>query len=395
MKDIRQIYARRNTVYSILDNRARRTRRTRRRRRTRRTMRTRRTRRTLYSIQRTSVSAQLLGFTIRGCASLFRASHSILRLRKIRRKYKTYQIGKHSHIYKSRSCICVMFLRSVLYVLSGAYYIYYMRNIQASITSSVVYAPYWARFITILFICSAIAKRKRKRKCMRSIQKKNKFAVYVRYRKCLSFLKKECIRFAYGLPVVYTYTLRLFYATCSMTLHDSVLPTSNTSQIIELLMQRYNRRAQLRRVDYYSSVLKVSMHRALSYSNYILPLRKSFWSPDKLLDFLLLLVSLDVDLTRISYRDVVTILMRGRYKGRAINDDIYKDNTRSKSKSKHRGGVTKYTKTADSLGKIGIVNSLFFDLSFFLKLNYDMDLFKFYSFCKCMCSSSTKLGTVL
>lgn len=113
-------------------------------------------------------------------------------------------------------------------------------------------------------------------------------------------------------------------------------------------------------------------------------------------DFILLLASLDIDSHNISYRDIITALMRGRHKKKAILDDIYKDNNMSKSWSKKRSSnATRYRKMSSVFGKVGILNAAFFDLSFFLKLNYDIDLYTFYSFCKLVCRGSMTLSTAL
>jgi hypothetical protein len=376
-----------------------------------------------YRSGSTTVTLHKVGFSLCSGASLFSALHRIVRLRKIRRKYKCYYVCKQSSIYNAISCLDVMFIRSVLYILSGVSGLSYLRSILVNV--KFWETAHWVTILRYILGCCITHKRirqnKRKRKhnnkMMQAHTQKNKNnnknkqkqkhkriskhtkrkkrIYYVRYNAYRSLSTKIYNRMMCRSHVATLYAWRLFYISSSIMNTATVEVRSSISPITELFWQLYENKAHHLRVTYYRSVLQISLRRALSYSNQILPLQKSFWSPSRLRDFILLLVSLDVDLTRIRYRDVVTILMRGRYKYNALHDDIYKDNNRTKSKSKHRGNVTRYRKTDESLGKIGIMNELFYDLSFFLKLNYDTDLYRFYSFCKLMCSGNMTLGTAL
>lgn len=140
----------------------------------------------------------------------------------------------------------------------------------------------------------------------------------------------------------------------------------------------------------YRKVLGTHISRAMRYN--ILPL--GYFSASELCDFILLLLSLDIDFIHISYSELVSMLVRGlRYRRYGNDEDAFDSVASARARTSKNMRIS--PKYEYERGSIGIIESDYFDLSFFLILNYDIALYDFFVFCRFIGADNITLSNAL
>jgi len=166
------------------------------------------------------------------------------------------------------------------------------------------------------------------------------------------------------------------------------------SSIAELFYKLKYRNAISDRVSFYGKILKTHITRALRY---ILPSFSNVFDVSALRDLILLLISPAIKLHKIRYSTIVSLLCTGRRnhkKKQILRSYMYRERL---IKYYQKYPLSKYKMKTRPMPKrrTGIPKAGYFDLSFFLKLNYDMDLYKFVAFCRAFCNDYTTLRSAL
>jgi hypothetical protein len=182
--------------------------------------------------------------------------------------------------------------------------------------------------------------------------------------------------------------LRMFYvASCININKNTVLYNNTFSNVYDLMNTLQNSVVQYNRFKYYGKVIKSYINSALSYN--ILPISDLGFTRNELYRLVMLLLSTDIEIRHIRYSDIVRILLRGKSYEFDSNDDD------RQSKYMYTGKKNKYTQLPANVSNVGVLDTYLFDLSFFLKLNYDLDLYQFIVFCKFACAESATLSGAL